>query len=219
MNDDDVPSATAICQRTMENIFKNIPGVAVRVDDILITGSSDSEHLENLENVLSRLQEKGLKLQMSKVQFMLNEVEYNGFAISKDRVKPTVQKVEAIHGAEPPTNFGELRSFIGLANYLRNFVQNFAEIISPLYKLLKKEVIWKWGVIENNAFNRLKDAIGTHKVLKRYDPDGDLVLQTDASGVGVGATILQTNTKGFLQPIAFASRILNKAERNYPEIE
>ena len=172
-----------------------------------------------MENVLSRLQEKGLKLQMGKVQFMLNEVEYNGFAISKDRVKPTVQKVEAIHGAEPPTNVGELRSFIGLANYLRNFVQNFAEIISPLYKLLKKEVIWKWGVIENNAFNRLKDAIGTDKVLKRYDPDGDLVLQTDASGVGVGATILQTNTKGFLQPIAFASRILNKAERNYPQIE
>ena len=65
----------------------------------------------------------------------------------------------------------------------------------------------------------MKNAIGTEEILKRYDPNGDLVLQTDASGVGVGATILQTNEKGFLQPIAYASRVLTKAEQNYPQIE
>ena len=148
-----------------------------------------------------------------------NEVEYNGFTKSKNGIQPTVQKVEAIHGAEPPTNIGELRSFIGLVNYLRTFVQNFADIIAPLYKLIKKDSTWKWGQTENEAFNKLKNTITTDGVLKRYDPEGDLVLQTDASGVGVGATILQTNEKGFLQPIAFTSRTLNKAERNYPQIE
>ena len=214
-----VPSATAICQRTMENILKDIPGVVVRVDDILITGRTDEEHIQNLEKVLNKLQSKGLKLKESKIQFMMNEVEYNGFTISKNGVKPTIQKVEAIHGAEAPKDITELRSFIGLANYLRNFIPKFAEIISPLYKLLKKEVVWKWGKSENDAFNDLKDAISAEKMLKRYEPNGDLVLQTDASGVGVGATILQHNENGFLKPIAYASRILNKAERNYPQIE
>ena len=65
----------------------------------------------------------------------------------------------------------------------------------------------------------MKNAIGTEEVLKRYDPEGDLILQTDASGIGVGATILQTNENGFLQPIAYASRVLTKAEQNYPQIE
>ena len=88
-----VPPATAICQRTTESILKDIPGVVVRVDDILVTGKSDTEHLQNLETVLNRLQMKGLKLQKSRVQFTLSEVEYNGFPISKNGVQPTIQKV------------------------------------------------------------------------------------------------------------------------------
>jgi hypothetical protein len=119
-----VPSATAICQRTMESILKDIPGVVVRVDDILVTGKSDTEHLQNLEIVLTRLQEKGLKLQKSKVQFMLTEVEYNGFTISKNGVQPTIQKVEAIHGAEPPTNITELRAFIGQRAFMDNVIES-----------------------------------------------------------------------------------------------
>ena len=208
-----VPSATAICQRTMENILKDIDGIVVRVDDILIIGRTDTEHLHNLEIVMHKLQEKGLKLQKDKVRFMLSEVEYNGFSISKYGVRPTIQKVEAVHGAEAPTNTTELRAFIGLARYL------FAEIIFPLYQLPKRETKWRWGKTENDAFNSLKNAIGTEEILKQYDPNGDLVLQTDTSGVGVGDTILQTNEQGFLQPIAYASRVLTKAEQNYPQIE
>ena len=92
----------------MENILNDMPGVIVRVDDILVTGRTDEEHIKNLEIVLDRLQNKGMKLQKSKIQFMLNEVEYNGFTISKNGVKPTVKKVEAIHAAESPTNITEL---------------------------------------------------------------------------------------------------------------
>ena len=85
--------------------------------------------------------------------------------------------------------------------------------------MLKKEFKWKWDKSENNAFNKIKEAICAEKVLKRYNQNAELFLQTDASGVGVGAIILQYNEKGFLQPIAYASRVLNTAERNYPQIE
>ena len=123
-----VSSATAICQRTMENILKDIEGVLVRVDDILITGRTGEQHLKNLKVVLDRLEKKGMKLQKSKIQFILQKIDYNGFTISKNGVKPTIQKVEAIHAAESPTNVTELRSFIGLANYLRSFVPNFLKL-------------------------------------------------------------------------------------------
>ena len=120
---------------------------------------------------------------------MLREVEYNGFFDIEKWSKTYNSKVEAVHGAEAPTNTTELRAFIGLANYLRNLVPKFAEIIFLLYQ---RETKWKWGKTENDAFNSLKNSIGTEEILKRYDPNGDLVLQTDASGIGVGATILQT---------------------------
>ena len=214
-----VPSATAICQRYLETLFERQSGVVVRVDDVLITGQNKKEHIQNVREVFEKLRQKNIKLKRNKVKFMLKEVEYNGFTISQNKVQPTPQKVEAIHSAEAPNNVGELRAFIGLANYLRNFVPKFAEVMAPLYLLLKKEVKWRWGKIENEAFNAIKDAITTENALKRYDPNGDLILQTDASGVGIGATILQTNEEGFLQPVAYASRILSKAEQNYSQIE
>ena len=77
----------------------------------------------------------------------------------------------------------------------------------------------EWGKTENGDFNSLKNAISMEEILKWYDPNGDLVLQTDASGVGVGATILQTNEKGFLQQITYALRVLTNAEQNYLQIE
>ena len=116
---------------------------------------------------------------------MLHEVEYNGFIISKDGVKPTTSKVEAIHGAEAPENINELRSFIRLANYLRNFVKKFAEIMAPFYKLLTKGRKWSWTKKENDAFNAIKDAISTEEILAHYNPNKELVVQTDASGVDV----------------------------------
>ena len=142
----------------MESILNDLPGVA-----ILITGKNDEEHLNNLDNVLNRLNKKGLKLRKDKIKFMFHEVEYNGFIISKDWVKPTTSKIEAIHGADAPENINELRSFIGLANYLRNFVKKFAEIMAPLYKLLTKGTKWRWTKKENDAFNAIKDAITTRR--------------------------------------------------------
>lgn len=213
-----VTSAVTIFQRTMENLLNDIPGCVVYIDDILITGSSDEEHLHNLRQVLNRLQDKGIKLKEDKFDFMRNEVNYLGFVISASGISPTQEKVEAIHKAKPPSNITELQSFIGMANYLRQFISNFAEITSPLYKLLRKNVSWHWGVEEQRAFVKIKASITSEQVLRHYDPNAPLELQADASSIGVGAVILQPEN-GTLKPVAYASRVLTDAEKKYSQIE
>ena len=214
-----VNSAVSIFQRTIENVLKGLPGCCVRIDDILVTGETDEIHLENLHRVLQKLQDCGLKLKREKFHFMLGEVIYLGMSVSEAGISPTKEKVQAIKDANPPANVPELQSFIGSANFLRKFVPGFAEILSPLYKLLRKGTPWKWGKVEQNAFVTIKAALCSDTILRHYDPSVELVLQCDASSVGVGAVLLQPGQDGSLQPVAYASRTLNQAEINYAQIE
>eukprot|EP00795_Rhopilema_esculentum_P016079 gene16079-7428_t len=114
-------------------------------------------------------------------------------------ISPTQDKVKAIHKAKAPNNVAELQSFIGMANYLRQFIPNFAEIMSPLYKLLQKNINWRWGIEEQQAFDQIKTSITSEQVLRHYDPRAPLVLQVDASSIGVGAVIFQPKN-GTLKP-------------------
>ena len=209
----------SIFQRTIENVLKDLPGCCVRIDDILISGETDEVHLENLHRVLTRLQDCGLKLNPDKFFFMLDKVEYLGTTISAAGISPTAEKVQAIKDAAPPTNVSELQSFLGSANFLRKFVPDFAKLASPLYRLLRKEVSWRWSKLEQDSFDNIKAALCSDSVLRHYDPMAELVLQCDASSVGVGAALLQPGPDGALQPVAYASRILNNAEQIYSQIE
>ncbi|PFX28231.1 Transposon Tf2-6 polyprotein [Stylophora pistillata] len=196
----------------------DLPGWCVHLDDILFSGDSDEIHLENLFGVLQRLQECGLKLNPDKFHFMLDKVVYLGKTISAAGISPTKEKVNAIQQAAPPASAAELQSFQGSANFLCKFVPDFAKIASPQYRLLRKGTPWEWGKPEQDAFDNIKAALCSDSILLHHDPAAELVLQCDAS-VGVGAALLQPGPEGFLQPVAYASRILNSAEQNYSQIE
>ena len=99
-----VSAAPSIFQRTMEGLLQGIPYVSIYLDDILITGTSDEEHLATLDKVLSRLEEAGLRLKRSKCAFMLPSVEYLGHKISAKGLQPTREKVRAVNEAPPPNN-------------------------------------------------------------------------------------------------------------------
>ena len=169
--------------------------------------------------MLQRLQECGLKLKREKFHFMLGQVVYLGMTISGVGISPTQEKVKAIQNAAPPVNVSELQLFIGTANFLRKFVPGFAEILFPLYKILRKGTPWKWGKSEQNAFANIKSALCSDSVLRHYNPEAELVLQCDASSIGVGAVLLQPGADGSLEPVAYASRTLSQAEQNYSQIE
>ncbi|KAK9515825.1 hypothetical protein VZT92_026433 [Zoarces viviparus] len=210
-----ISSAPSIFQRIMENLMKGLP-VVVFLDDLLIMGRTEKEHLHNLQKVLQRLQER---VKRSKCEFGKTRVEYLGHVLDEQGIHPSKDKVRAIQEAPAPTNVKELQAFLGLFNYYGRFVPQQSTVLAPLYRLLRGQVIWKWTEVEQVAFVKCKELLTSDRVLAHYDPSLPLTLACDASAYGIGAVIQHTMPDGVERPIAFASRTLSSAEKKYSQIE
>ena len=191
----------------------------MHLDDLLITGPTDEDHLKTLDAVLARLQEAGIRLKLEKCAFMLPVVEYLGHSISAEGLHPTVEKVKAIRNAPAPSTVSQLKSFLGILTYYCKFLPNMSTVLAPLYKLLQKNVPWMWGADQQNAFNSAKSALTSDSLLVHYDPEKQLILACDASPYGVGAVLSHRLPDGSDQPISFASRSLALAERKYSQLD
>ena len=200
-----VSSAPGIFQRAMENLLQQIPGVVVYIDDILITGTNEEEHLAALEVVLTKLEQAGLRVQRNKCIFMAPSVVYLGHMIDEHGLHPVPEKVQAVHEAPSPILWEIPTQFV----------------IDPctLYKLLRKDTPWCWTSEEKKAFEISKQLLTSSQVLTHYNPKLELVLTCDASSYGIGAILAHQMPDGTEKPIAFASRTLNPAERKYSQIE
>ncbi|XP_033221182.1 uncharacterized mitochondrial protein AtMg00860-like [Belonocnema kinseyi] len=110
--------------------------------------------------------------------------------MSKNGVRPGTKKINAVIKAPEPTDIKELRSFLGLVNYFRKFIKDFAKITAPLTELLRKETQWKWGPEQSNTVQELKRLLTSRPILALYDPTLETELHTDASSVGLGAMLL-----------------------------
>ena len=130
----------------MEGLLQGIPSTGVLLDNILITGRSTEEHLDDLEKVLTRLSEAGLRLKAVKCQFMKPVLECLGHRVDAEGFHPVEAKVKAIQEAPAPKNPTELKSFPGMRNFCGKFIPNLSSILEPLHSLLRKDVVWKWEV-------------------------------------------------------------------------
>lgn len=165
-----ISSAPAIFQHLMDTILQGIPHVVCYIDDILVTGLDQEEHLHNLSQVLERLEKHGFRLKQSKCEFLQDSVIYLGHKIDGEGIHPIPSKVEAISNAPEPQNLQELRSFLGLLNYYGKFIRNLSTLIHPLNNLLQKDQRWRWSPECSQAFQKAKVALTSSEVLVHYDP-------------------------------------------------
>ncbi|XP_024921034.1 uncharacterized protein K02A2.6-like [Cynoglossus semilaevis] len=214
-----VASSPAIFQRTMDSLLQGIPHVTCYLDDLLITGVTEAEHLRNLEQVLQRLSEAGLRLKREKCVFMVPSVTYLGHRITAEGICPVEDKVRAVKEAPSPKNVTELRSFLGMVNYYGKFLQDLSKVLAPLYKLLHNDTKWQWCDEQEKAFNKVKELLHSAKLLVHFDPDKEVTLSCDASPYGVGAVLSHVMGDGSEKPIGYASRTLTAAEKGYSQLE
>ena len=175
------------------------------------------EVLTKLDRVLQKLQAAGLTLNLEKCSLFCKEVNFLGHIVSGCGVTTDPEKVAKVVDWPVPRTVKELSSFLGLASYFRKFVRNFAEIASPLLQLTHKDATFQWGDREQSSFDRLKCALASAPVVSfpRFSGDaGRFRLDTNASDVGIGATLFQEQD-GEDKVIAFASHRLSKSQRNY----
>ena len=213
-----VSTAPGIFQRTMETLLKGLPRVLAFFDDILISGSSEDNFLENLRKVLTILQNAGLRLNKEKCQWCLDEITYLGFRVNAEGIQPTSEKLDAISAAPAPTNKTELQSYLGLLNFYRIFLPQASTFLEPLNRLLRSDVQWHWKKDQQDAFLKSKEVLLSSDCLVHFDPKLPIVVSADCSSYGIGACLAHV-INGFERPVCFASRTLNAAERNYAQIE
>ncbi|CAB3986622.1 Transposon Ty3-G Gag-Pol poly [Paramuricea clavata] len=191
----------------------------VYLDDLLVVGRTFDQHLENLDDVLQAIDRAGLRLKLSKCSFAKPSVDFLGFTVSAAGLAPNVTKVGAIRAFPTPQNLTELRRFLGMASYYRRFISGFSDIAGPLHRLTQKGVRFDWDKNCQRAFEQLKEQLISAPVLAFPDLNGDYILYTDASDVGIGAVLTQKDENEEEKVVSFASKAFSGAEKNWTTTE
>ena len=205
------------CQRLVNSLFQGLigDGLFVYLDDLILVSKDLDSHFQKLSLVLQKFTEAGLKLNITKCQFLRSRIEFLGHVVDRHGIHTTDAKVKAVQNFPTPTTTNNVRSFLGLAGYYRAFIKNFATIASPLTRLLKKNVPFHWDATHEYSFTVLKTALTQAPVLSFPDYSLPFVICSDASSQGIGSVLMQQIPGSRPQVIAFASRVLNACESRY----
>ena len=213
-------NAPATFQYLMSKILKSVLNKTafVYLDDILVISKTFDEHVKHINEVMTLLLQAGLKINWKKSFFLRAHTEFLGFKVGGSNIQVSEKKVESIVNFPRPNTLKQLRGFLGMSGFYRRFVPDYATKAAPLTKLLHKDVPFTWEDEQEKAFDIIKQHLIEPVLLYCPDFDKPFEIQSDASNVGVGGVILQRiNDKEHV--VAYTSRTLNKAERNYSTTE
>jgi len=223
----------------MEQVLEglNMDICAVYLDDVIVYAPSKEDLYARLSEVFSRFRAAGLRLKPSKCKFFQTSVEFLGFVVSEEGTSCSTKHLEAVVDWPVPNNVKQLQTFLGFTNFYRKFIPGYASIAEPLYGLLRGQVNvgrgkkvsksskrrglrsppmdWKWEFAQQTAFEKLKSMLVSPPILAYPDFDKPFVVHVDASRIGLGAVLYQKTRENKLEVLAYASKSLSPAEKNY----
>jgi len=209
-------NAPSTFERLMEQVLAGLQWqiCLVYLDDVIVYSQNFAEHVERLEVILRKISGAGLRLKPKKCHLFCEKVIYLGHEVSANGIATDPEKVKAVQNWGVPKNLTDVRSFLGLCSYYRRFIPKFSTIAKPLTRLTEKDQIFRFGEEQEEAWATLKQKLVSAPVLAYPDPEIDFILDTDASGYGIGAVLSQVQD-GQERVVAYASRSLSKEERRY----
>ncbi len=207
------------------NIFLNkacpdarVRGNLVYVDDVLMKSSSVEDHLKEIDHVLNQLTTAGAKIALHKGQWCKTKVNYVGLLVGRNGIEPQSNRAQAIQSIKTPTNVSELRSFLGVCNYSRQFIENYSDIARPLTSLLKKDEPFVWTKAQDTAMSQLKQCLRSAPCLAYPDPGKEFYLDAGFSDQCLSAGLYQLHDKD-KRVVAYASKTLLPPECKYSHCE
>lgn len=193
--------------------------ILIYMDDVVIATDTIEQNLHILKEVLITLRKYNLGLNLSKCQFLKNEIEYLGYKVAKSGISMSDRHTRAISEYPIPKTLKQLQSFLGLTNYFRKFIKDYSLKANALHRLTKKGVEFAMDAEAMQAFDSLKKELITYPVLRLYKPGAETQLHTDSSSMGFGAVLLQKQEDGNFAPIAYFSKVTSDAGKKYHSYE
>ena len=195
----------------MNNLFRDLINqgdTATFINDILVATDMEEGHDKLVEEVLKRLEENNLFVKPEKCKWKVREVEFLEVMIGPKGVEMQRKKVKGVLNWPAPRNIKEVQTFLGLANYYRRFIKNFAKIAAPLHMLVRKEQKWKWKKEQKEAFEKLKAVFTTESILAILDINREMRVEANALDYTTGGVLLTKCEDGKWRPVAFISKSL-----------
>ena len=211
-------NSPATFQAMMNDLLRDLvveEKVVVFIDDVMVATETEEGHDEIVEEVLRRLEENNLFVKPEKCVWKVREVRFLGVIIRENGVRMEKEKVQGVIEWPVPKSVKDVQKFLGLANYYRRFVKDFAKIARPLHEMTRKENKWNWGERQQKTFEELKEKFTTEPVLVTPDLDKEMRVEVDASDFAMGGVLSMKCEDEKWRPVAYISKSLNEAGRNY----
>lgn len=161
------------------------------LDDIIVATDSFEHHFEILDKIRQRLLNAGLTISSEKSRFCMRRLNYLGYVIDENGIRPDPEKISSVHNYAVPKTVKDVRRLIGLAGWYRRFIPNFSTITAPLTEITKKGRKFEWNEKAEKAMEEIKRILVSEPVLANPDYDKPFIIQTDASDIGMGGVLVQ----------------------------
>ena len=201
-------------QKTMDKIFDDLEYVMVYMDDITVMSSSPEEHQQHLQTVFNRLARYKIKIRPDKCAFAQDSVEYLGFIVDGKGIRIKPKYKDKIQNIPIPRTLNQLRRFVGMVQYLHQFIPNLQQQLKHFHKMTEKGQKFEWNIDLEQSFQSIKHQIMNTELIYHPDPNRPFSVFCDASQNGIGAVLLQVHD-GKLRPVSFCSKLFNKTQRNW----